>query len=83
MWNETKPMPLAERAGVTLESPFVGAADLLKPHQARASKKFALREQPFLDLVNVRGEASGVRRRVRAGGRLPPPRAEYRCARRR
>ncbi|MCA7974443.1 sarcosine oxidase subunit gamma [Burkholderia sp. AU39826] len=59
MWNETRNQaPVAGAAGVTLESPFVGAADVLKAHQARASKKFTLRERPFLDLVNVRGELS-------------------------
>lgn len=42
--------------GVRLESPFVGAADLLKARQNRAPEKFTLRELPFLDLVNVRGE---------------------------
>ncbi|MBE0630974.1 MAG: sarcosine oxidase subunit gamma, partial [Burkholderia vietnamiensis] len=56
MWNETRNQTPVAGAGVTLESPFVGAADVLKPHQARASKKFTLRERPFLDLVNVRGE---------------------------
>ncbi|WP_322045324.1 sarcosine oxidase subunit gamma [Paraburkholderia sp. J67] len=58
MWNETRePMPLAERvATVKLESPFVGSADVMKPHTARTSKAFAMRELPFRDLVNVRGE---------------------------
>lgn len=60
MWNETRNQAaVAERAGgVLLESPFVGAADLLKAQQASASKKFAMRERAFLDLVNVRGELS-------------------------
>ncbi|MBU9208559.1 sarcosine oxidase subunit gamma [Burkholderia multivorans] len=59
MWNETRNQtPVAGTGSVRLESPFVGAADLLKTHQARASKKFTLRERPFLDLVNVRGELS-------------------------
>ncbi|MGR3908118.1 sarcosine oxidase subunit gamma [Burkholderia sp. SR8] len=58
MWNETRNQTPVAGAGVTLESPFVGAADVLKQHQARASKKFMLRERPFLDLVNVRGELS-------------------------
>lgn len=50
-------MPLAERvAAVRLESPFVGAADVMDAHAARASKAFAMRELPFRDLVNVRGE---------------------------
>ncbi|WP_103706667.1 sarcosine oxidase subunit gamma [Paraburkholderia eburnea] len=58
MWNETRePMPLAERvAAVRLESPFVGAADVMDAHATRASKAFAMRELPFRDLVNVRGE---------------------------
>jgi sarcosine oxidase, subunit gamma len=52
-------MPLAERAvGVNLESPFIGVDDLLKVQDARGSKAFAMREQPFRDLVNVRGELS-------------------------
>ncbi|WP_321855272.1 sarcosine oxidase subunit gamma [Paraburkholderia tropica] len=60
MWNETRdPMPLAERAAsVNLESPFIGVDDLLKVQDARGSKAFAMREQPFRDLVNVRGELS-------------------------
>ena len=59
MWNETRNQTqVAGAGGATLESPFVGAADVLKPHKARASKKFTLRERPFLDLVNVRGELS-------------------------
>ncbi|WP_183726668.1 MULTISPECIES: sarcosine oxidase subunit gamma [Paraburkholderia] len=58
MWNETRePMPLAERAAaVKLESPFIGAADVLGAHAARPSKAFAMRELPFRDLVMVRGE---------------------------
>ncbi|WP_179401342.1 sarcosine oxidase subunit gamma [Burkholderia guangdongensis] len=64
MWNETRNQtavadaPVARGGVVGLESPFVGTADLLKTHQARASKKFAMRERAFLDLVNVRGELS-------------------------
>ncbi|MGU7779306.1 sarcosine oxidase subunit gamma [Burkholderia sp. PU8-34] len=59
MWNETRNQTqVAGAGGARLESPFVGAADLLKTHQARPSKKFTLRERPFLDLVNVRGELS-------------------------
>lgn len=59
MWNETRNQTQVAGAGaVTLESPFVGAIDVLKTHQARASNKFTLRERPFLDLVNVRGELS-------------------------
>ncbi|QTO50219.1 sarcosine oxidase subunit gamma [Burkholderia latens] len=75
MWNETRNQTPVAGAGVTLESPFVGAADVLKPHHARASKKFALRERAFLDLVNVRGELSDpafVSAFERVVGCLPP-----------
>ncbi|AQQ34177.1 MULTISPECIES: sarcosine oxidase subunit gamma [Burkholderia cepacia complex] len=76
MWNETRNQTqVAGAGGVTLESPFVGAADVLKAHQARASKKFTLRERPFLDLVNVRGELSDpafVAAFERVVGCLPP-----------
>lgn len=66
MWNETgnatsvadAPASKARTRGVRLESPFIGATGLLNAHQARASKRFAMRERPFLDLVNVRGELS-------------------------
>src|SRR5260370_4050861 len=66
MWNETGnqtpaldvPASEAHTGGVRLESPFVGAADLLKGHQARASKHFMMRERAFLDLVNVLGALS-------------------------
>lgn len=64
MWNELdNAMTVADAAvskartgGVRLESPFVGVAGLLKEHQARASVHFTMRERPFLDLVNVRGD---------------------------
>ena len=59
MWNESRTeAQVTSMNGVRLESPFVGAADLLKSRQARAPEKFMLRERPFLDLVNVRGELS-------------------------
>ena len=59
MWNESRTeAQVASMNGVRLESPFVGAADLLKSRQVRAPEKFMLRERPFLDLVNVRGELS-------------------------
>ncbi len=60
MWNETRNQSSVsvQPAGVRLESPLVGSLDVLKPHQAKASPKFQLRERPFLDLVNVRGELS-------------------------
>ncbi|AOK08219.1 sarcosine oxidase subunit gamma [Burkholderia sp. AU28942] len=75
MWNETRNQTPVAGAGVTLESPFVGAADVLKPHHARASKKFTLRERAFLDLVNVRGELADpafVSAFERVVGCLPP-----------
>ncbi|WP_213302106.1 sarcosine oxidase subunit gamma [Paraburkholderia sacchari] len=61
MLNETMDTaPLAERAAaaVRLESPFVGVAGLMKAQEGRAPKGFTLRELPFRDLVNVRGELS-------------------------
>ncbi|UIF87405.1 sarcosine oxidase subunit gamma [Cupriavidus sp. UYPR2.512] len=66
MWNETgnatpvadMPATDARQRGVRLESPFIGATDLLNAQQARASKHFVMRERAFLDLVNVRGDLS-------------------------
>ncbi|WER50245.1 sarcosine oxidase subunit gamma [Cupriavidus sp. WKF15] len=66
MWNETgnatpvadMPVSDARKRGVRLESPFIGAADLLSAQQARAAKQFVMRERAFLDLVNVRGDLS-------------------------
>ncbi|WP_323120174.1 sarcosine oxidase subunit gamma [Burkholderia alba] len=59
MWNEARnEASVATPAGVRLESPFVGAQDVLKAQQGRVSKQFQFRERPFLDLVNVRGELS-------------------------
>ncbi|WP_281365340.1 sarcosine oxidase subunit gamma family protein, partial [Paraburkholderia caffeinitolerans] len=60
MLNETMDTaPLAERAAaVRLESPFVGVAGLMKAQEGRAPKGFTMRELPFRDLVNVRGELS-------------------------
>ncbi|MDF3839036.1 sarcosine oxidase subunit gamma [Cupriavidus basilensis] len=66
MWNESNiatsaagvPASDARKRGVRLESPFIGAADLLNAHQARASEHFVMRERAFLDLVNVRGDLS-------------------------
>ncbi|WP_244816730.1 sarcosine oxidase subunit gamma [Caballeronia sp. Lep1P3] len=43
--------------GVWQESPLVGADALVKAHQAGAFKAFRLSERPFLELVNVRGDA--------------------------
>jgi sarcosine oxidase subunit gamma len=62
MWNETRgTVSVVDRAagkqtGVWQESPLVGAGALLKKHQATASAAFRLRERPFLELVNVRGD---------------------------
>ncbi|MHA6883959.1 sarcosine oxidase subunit gamma [Ralstonia pseudosolanacearum] len=57
MWNETRSeAQVAGMGGVRLESPCVGAAELLRTWQARAPEAFMLRERPFLELVNVRGE---------------------------
>ncbi|CBJ38267.1 sarcosine oxidase (Gamma subunit) [Ralstonia solanacearum CMR15] len=47
---------MAGMGSVRLESPCVGAAELLRTWQARAPEAFMLRERPFLELVNVRGE---------------------------
>ncbi|AKZ28137.1 sarcosine oxidase subunit gamma [Ralstonia pseudosolanacearum] len=59
MWNESRTeAQMGSMISAPLESPFVGAADLLKTRQTRAPEKFTLRERPFLDLVNVRGELS-------------------------
>ncbi|MCG5077846.1 sarcosine oxidase subunit gamma [Paraburkholderia tagetis] len=60
MLNETMDKaPLAERsATVRLESPFVGVAGLLKAQEGRGTKGFTMRELPFRDLVNVRGDLS-------------------------
>ncbi|CAH0439329.1 sarcosine oxidase subunit gamma [Ralstonia pseudosolanacearum] len=57
MWNETRSeAQVAGMGSVRLESPCVGAAELLRTWQARAPEAFMLRERPFLELVNVRGE---------------------------
>jgi len=66
MWNEARSnapgaaSALAQRAAgeVWQESPLVGVSDLLKAHQASASKQFSLSERPFRDLVNLRGDAN-------------------------
>ncbi|MGA7776151.1 MAG: sarcosine oxidase subunit gamma [Paraburkholderia sp.] len=66
MWNEARnnapgvATTIVQRAAgeVWQESPLVGLGDLLKAHQAAASKKFSLSERPFRDLVNLRGDAN-------------------------
>ncbi|WP_116140951.1 sarcosine oxidase subunit gamma [Trinickia diaoshuihuensis] len=58
MWNENRSSGALAGAGVRLESPLVGAQALLDEHLAQQSKRFRLRERPFLELVNLRGDAS-------------------------
>ncbi len=57
MWNENRSNAALAGTGVRLESPLVGAQALLDASQAQQSKLFRLRERPFLELVNVRGDA--------------------------
>lgn len=57
MWNETRNNAATLGVKGRLESPLVGAQDLLAAHQAQQSSVFRLRERPFLELVNVRGDA--------------------------
>jgi sarcosine oxidase subunit gamma len=66
MWNEAR-SNAPDAASVIVpraageawqESPLVGVGDLMKAHQAGASKKFSLSERPFRDLVNLRGDAN-------------------------
>ena len=56
MWNETKNNAATLGGQGRLESPLVGVQDLLAAHQAKQSNVFRLRERPFLELVNVRGD---------------------------
>ncbi|RDU96378.1 sarcosine oxidase subunit gamma [Trinickia dinghuensis] len=58
MWNENRSSAAVAGAGARLESPMIGAQALLDASQAQQSKAFRLRERPFLELVNVRGEAN-------------------------
>lgn len=56
MWNETKNNAATIGGLGRLESPLVGAQDLVAANQARQSNAFRLRERPFLELVNLRGD---------------------------
>lgn len=57
MWNENRSNAAVAGVRSPLESPLVGAQALLDANQALQSKAFRLRERPFLDLANVRGDA--------------------------
>lgn len=57
MWNENRSNTAVAGVRTPLESPLVGAQNLLDSNQALQSKAFRLRERPFLDLANVRGDA--------------------------
>ena len=57
MWNENRSNTAVAGGRTPLESPLVGAQNLLDSNQALQSKAFRLRERPFLDLANVRGDA--------------------------
>ena len=57
MWNENRINTAVAGVRTPLESPLVGAQNLLDSNQALQSKAFRLRERPFLDLANVRGDA--------------------------
>ena len=57
MWNENRSSAAVAGVRSPLESPLVGAQALLDANQGLQSKSFRLRERPFLDLVNVRGDA--------------------------
>ena len=56
MWNETKSNAATLGGMGRLESPLVGVHDLVAASQAKQSNAFRLRERPFLELVNVRGD---------------------------
>jgi sarcosine oxidase subunit gamma len=57
MWNENRSNVAVAGVRTSLESPFVGAQALLDKSVALQSKAFRLRERPFLDLANLRGDA--------------------------
>ena len=56
MWNENRSNVATTGVRTPLESPFVGAQSLLDKNLALQSKAFRLRERPFLDLANLRGD---------------------------
>lgn len=56
MWNENRNDSTMRSSHVGLESPLVGVQGLLAAHQTLVSNAFRLRERPFLELVNVRGD---------------------------
>lgn len=58
MWNENRTNTALAGAGARLESPMIGAQALLDASRTQQSKAFRMRERPFLELVNVRGEAN-------------------------
>lgn len=58
MWNENRKNAAVAGVRAPLESPLIGAQALLDASQASPSKLFRLRERPFLELVNVRGDAT-------------------------
>ncbi|HTJ91523.1 MAG TPA: sarcosine oxidase subunit gamma [Pararobbsia sp.] len=57
MWNENRNDAVAMTGRTRLESPLVGVQALLAANQSLQSNAFRLRERPFLELVNVRGDA--------------------------
>ena len=57
MWNDNRSNAPGVGAQGRLESPLIGVHDLLGAHEALRSNAFRLRERPFLELVNVRGDA--------------------------
>jgi sarcosine oxidase subunit gamma len=69
MWNEARSnapgaaSTIVQRVAgeVWQESPLVGVGDLLKTHQAAASKKFSLSERPFRAFVSAVESVTGCR----------------------
>ena len=58
MWNENRTNTAVAGTGARLESPMIGAQALLDASRAQQSKLFRVLERPFLELVNVRGDAN-------------------------